>query len=547
MRRRLLYLAACVVVASTVLTSHAAEEGPDSHTQPFLDGCLRTNTVITLIPNEWVYVNRAQVLAARLAGDKNAGRATVQGVVRDMHPAGDDEFIAHDYNDIDVDVAVDPQYLKYVSTGNGDGEIGTEWEEARVPTWAWPQIGDRVEESGSWIWDCGHWGNGPADPTPGGLAEFIPGDPVETIPDLASGGKTIAGESTELHPLYELATYRAQAAGLLGNSTHGQVLSRLDAWISGDGTPALSEEECDLLGLPPATILALGSSVCSRYRDVGGTYRYTLHLGPKPTPGSKIVVNDLIVHPETDPDLAKAATSLVKITPHPQNGTVDVTFTLPHRASPPVHFGVSVEAGWTHAAAAVHHVVTVDSLHVNATLDGKTEPSLYPGGTALGDNRPKEITPDPGEWVMFVDANGHWLQVSPDLRSVQGNHFNQVHAGDQFNNVLRFDFWLPAGVEPTLLVSGRECDIPFIDCSKDRYGAPVTDLSHPFTELGFNDKPGRIEDQAQKDANYPLVIPADGRPHTYTPPVNPSASSSDERYSDHSCGGPCYTVTVTAS
>ena len=544
MRRLLLLISVVVLVAGSAA---AAEPGPNSHTQPFLDGCQRTNAVITLIPNEWVYVNRAQVLAARLAGDRTAGRATVQGVVRDMHPAGDDEFIAHDYNDIDTDVAVDPQYLKYVSTGNGDDEIGTEWEEARVPTWAWPQIGDRVEESGSWIWDCGHWGNGSADPTPGGLAEFIPGDPVETIPDLVSGGKTIHGESTELHPLYELATFRAHAAGLLGKGKSGQVLSRLDAWISGDGTPALSEEECDLLGLPPAAIVALGTSVCSRYQDVGGTYSYTMHLGPKPTTGSKIVVNDLIVHPETDADLAKAALSLVKITLHPEDGTVGVRFTLPHRASPPVHFGISVEAGWTHGAAAVHHLVTIDGLHINATLDGNSEPSLYPGGTALGDNRPKEIAPDPGEWVMFAAANGHWLQVAPGLQSVQGDHFNQVKTGDQFNNVLRFDYWLPAGVETTLLISGRECDIPLMDCTKDRYGAPVTDLSNPFHELGFNDKPGRIEDRTQTDANYPLVIPADGQPHVYAPRVNPSSTSSDERFSDHSCGGPCYTVTVTTT
>jgi hypothetical protein len=139
--------------------------------------------------------------------------------------------------------------------------------------------------------------------------------------------------------------------------------------------------------------------------------------------------------------------------------------------------------------------------------------------------------------------------VPPDLPSVKPGHhpFDQVVAGDEFHDVMRFDFWLPAGVEPTLLVSGRECDIPLIDCAKDRYGAPPTDLLHPFGELGYNDKPGRIENQTRKDANYPLVIIADGEPHMYAPPVNPSATSSDERLSDHSCGGPCYWVIVTAS
>jgi len=148
---------------------------------------------------------------------------------------------------------------------------------------------------------------------------------------------------------------------------------------------------------------------------------------------------------------------------------------------------------------------------------------------------------------MFVAANGHWLQVSPTMQSVQGDRFNQVKVGDEFRNVLQFDFWLPAGVDPTLLVSGRECDIPLIDCTKDHYGGPPTDLTNPFHELGFNDKPGRIEDPGAHDGNVALVIPADGRPHVYAPRVNPSADSSDERFSDHSCGGPCYTVTATAS
>ena len=114
MRTSLAVAGILALVVSMGVAAPAA--GPNSHTQPFLDGCLRTNTVITLIPNEWVYVNRAQVLAERLGGNPNAGRATVQGVIRDMHPAGDDEFIAHDYNDIDVDVAtlfgLDPEAIR---------------------------------------------------------------------------------------------------------------------------------------------------------------------------------------------------------------------------------------------------------------------------------------------------------------------------------------------------------------------------------------------------------------------------------------------------
>src|SRR5439155_5968457 len=150
--------------------------------------------------------------------------------------------------------------------------IGTEWEEYLIPQWAWPQIGDRVRESGNWIWDCGHWGNGPADPT-GLSSSVIPYDPVETSQDLLKPG-TIHGESTELHPLYEVATFRKDAAGILSGTP--SVLSRLDVWLNGDGGWANAEEECALLGIPP-----LASHLCSRYRDIAGTYSYTLELGPR--------------------------------------------------------------------------------------------------------------------------------------------------------------------------------------------------------------------------------------------------------------------------
>ena len=547
MRRTVLVVAVLGLLSLTAPPSSGAVAGPDSHTQPLIDGCQRSNTSIALAVPEWVYVNRQQVLAARLGGDQRAGRATVQGVVTDSKPSGDDQFVNHDYVDLSQDVAVDPPYVQLVGTGNRQSPptIHTEWEDARVPPWAWPQLGDRVRESGNWIWDCGHWGNGPADPT-GGVSQLVPYDPAETAQDLAKPG-TISGEGTELHPLYEIATFRRDAAGVLGHERLGTVLQHLDVWISGDGTPALREQECALRGIPPAAAPALESTICPRDRDVGGAYSYTIALGPKPDPGSKIEVNPLAVHPETDPDLAKDAAKNVQVTPDPIQGTVAVSFSLPHRASPPVHFGISVEAGWTHAARAVHHVVTIDKIHINASLDGATEPSNNPiTGGIPEPARPKEIAPDPGEWVLFVDVSRHWWQVPPDLVSKQGHPFNQVLAGDDFFPGKTYDFWLPDGVSPTLFVSGRECDIPLIDCAKDRYGAPPTDFTHPFLELGFNDDPGRIEDpHSTGDSDIPLGMTPGSV--TYAPRVNPSRTSSDERFSDAACGGPCYTMTASAS
>src|SRR5919198_3678322 len=124
--------AACTVVVLSLLmaapsSAAAPAERPDSHHQPLLDGCQRSNAMdLTLTTPEWVYVNRSEVLGKRLAGDQTAGRQTVEGVVADIHPAGDDLYVNHDYNDVDIDVTPDPGSANLVATGNG-GDLGTEW------------------------------------------------------------------------------------------------------------------------------------------------------------------------------------------------------------------------------------------------------------------------------------------------------------------------------------------------------------------------------------------------------------------------------------
>src|SRR2546429_1445041 len=105
-------LAASMVGVFAVAQSSAAAaaSGPDSHQQPLVDGCQRSNAMdLTLSTPEWVYVNRSDVLAGRLAGDTTAGRETAAGVVDSIHPAGDDLYVNHHYNDPDIGVQPDPQ------------------------------------------------------------------------------------------------------------------------------------------------------------------------------------------------------------------------------------------------------------------------------------------------------------------------------------------------------------------------------------------------------------------------------------------------------
>jgi hypothetical protein len=347
-----------------------------------------------------------------------------------------------------------------------------------------------------------------------------------------------------------VATWRANAADVLqGVRGGGRNIQRLDAWINSDGGPALSEEECALYGIP-----GFGSAfprACPRYRDVGGTYSYTLNVGPR---AGRLVVNPIVVHSESTVAVP------VTTTTNPKAGTVTVSFTLPHNLDNigvPVlqRFGITVEAGWSGAPVAVHHVVTLDSIHINATLDGPTEPNLNPISGPLPQQLKDvahEQTPNPGEWVMYAQVNGHWWQIPPSLIS-QVQLPIDPSTGKTMPLVLplnyTFDYWLPVGVSPTLYVSGRECDIPFIDCRNEHFGAPPWNSSvPPFNEAGYNDHPGRIE-----FGNTGLIM-FPGQ-YTYAPAVNQSRDSTSEDLSDAACSNgtpdppsvPCYRLTATAN
>lgn len=505
------------------LAALRAPANPSSQTQPLLDGCQRNNTMILALQTpEWVYVDKAGVLAERANGNPTSGRQTAEGVITQSRMAGSDLYVNHDFYDVNIGIDPDPAYEFLLPSheiaaqnapGGAQARLGTEWESAAVPLWAMPKIGDRARLSGNWIWDCGHWGN--PGPEPFGVAsQFIPYDPFSTAQDLVDDGK-LEGEDTELHPLYEIAVFRKDAAGFLGKAKRATVLSRLDVWISGDGNPAHAEEECALLGIGFGAAL---SPACPRFRDVGGDYSYTLPVGPKPSLASKIVVNPVAVRAETNDDLEGIP---VSVAPDAGAGTVRVSFSLPH-APVPQRFGISVEAGWTKAAEAVHHVVTLNSIQIVKSLDGASEPH-----DNAGDVR-GEQAPDPGDWVLYANVSGHWQQI--------GGITQVTEQTITLNNV--FDFYLPQGMTPRLFVGGRECDIPLLDCRLETYGATPNPAS-PFTEAGFNDNPGRIH--AGGDG-VPMTL---GGPVTYAPALNPT-SSGDEDLSNSVCSpDPCYRVSAT--
>jgi len=517
LRRRGVAALTLVLSLAIVPRLGATASAPDSHTQPLLDGCQRSQALLLGVATpEWVYVDAASVRAARLGGDRTAGRRTVEGVAKEARPAGEDLYLTHNFHDFNLLIEPDPAYAGVLSSGNlQPGEefnvIEGEWEVSDIPMWAWPAAGDRVRAGGNWSWDCGHWGEGAADPTR--ISPLLPYDPVETIQDLAAPG-VIRGETTELHPLFEVSTYRADAAGVLTGERRAGRVPRLDVWLNGYGDPAHSIEECALFGV---NLTVAARLACSPVRDLGGHYAYTLPLGPKPSPSSRLIVNPLVIHDETDAALRSIPVSVV---PDIAAGTVAVSFDLPH-APVPQRFGITVEGGWTRQPPAVLHRVTLDSIHIQRSLDGASEPNLNPVGV------PGEQTPDPGDWALYAGVSGHWLRLP-------------VYAvtDDQTITIGKtFEFWLPPGAIPTLFVSGHECDEPLMDCRREAYGATAQPLE--FRELGFNDRPGRIHDEG---AGVPL------QPGTaaYRPEPNPDPGSGNEDLSDAVCGpDSCYQLTVT--
>ncbi|MEX2555653.1 MAG: hypothetical protein WEB06_08475 [Actinomycetota bacterium] len=507
-----------VFVAIFAVTAAAMAAGmPDSHTQPLLDGCQRSQSLILAGSTpEWVYVHSNDVRTARLAGDNTAGRRTIEGTAGTVRPAGEDIYLSHDFHDFNLMIDPDPAYEDVLGSGNlwpgaEAGVIEGEWEVGDIPLWAWPSNGDRVRASGDWTWDCGHWGNSAADPT--GLSQLLVLDPVETLQDLIAPG-AIRGETTELHPLYEVSTFHANAAGFLAGQRNATRLSRLDVWINGYGGASHSIVECALKGI---TNWVLARALCSPVRDVGGPYSFTIPPTPKPSPASRLVVNPVIVHDETDSALRTVPVTAV---PDPATGAVTVSFELPH-APAPQRFGITVEAGWTKDVAAVRHRISLDSIHIERSLDGASEPNLNPAGAA------GEQTPEPGDWVLYASAGGSWIRLP----------LYEVTDDQTIPLGITFDLWLPPGVTPKLYVSGHECDEPLMDCRREAYGAVAQPLE--FLELGFNDRPGRIE---HLGAGVPLVAGT----NSYHPVANPDPGSGFEDFSDAVCGpDACYQLTAT--
>ena len=214
-------LVALIALLAAAAAASAAN-GPNPITQPPLDGCARNPATLSegLAP-ALVYVNRAPQPQA------------LAGVVAAVAPSAD------------LAVAVTPDAASSFLLATGATSLEVVRDASTVPAFAWPEPGDRVQLSGSWVWNCTKW--------------------------------KPAGERTELHPFRTLWEQRAVAAASPWGETEG------DLFASTDATQAGVVADC---ALQPSYTACLTTQ--PQWQDVSGTYRFVLPAPPKPPGAAKL-------------------------------------------------------------------------------------------------------------------------------------------------------------------------------------------------------------------------------------------------------------------
>jgi hypothetical protein len=409
-----------LAVAAAVLAASAAA-GPDPLTQAALDGCTRDRSSILTkqVPN-WVYV-----------GDKDAPATgspppfvTASGVASaqyepdlSAHPTGVDDPLTHTSYDFVFNLRVDAQYASLLGGSEADktgNYAGTDEESARLhieresgtfPVFAWPDRGDPVTVSGSWVWDCDH-----ASPT---------------------------GERTEIHPFHSIWVERRPSPRSPSGDSEG------DLFVTSARTPADDQALCahktkgDRAAFHSCLATATGEV------DVNGLYSYVLRAPPRPSPKARLVYRVV--------DRGSSGAPPLQVSPGASGITVSARIDAPPNSR--VVLAKQVFVGWRPVpsrARPVHLRVRLLSLLVRRAMDPGCPPfqpdcPFKNESTLLG-----QVTKPPGEWNVYVNAGGVWAPWKPLLLLA---HDGQVIASRQ-----RIDFYVARGAPWRLFVQTRECD-----------------------------------------------------------------------------------------
>jgi hypothetical protein len=395
LRRGILILLCAAGVASAALAG-----GPDSRTQPLLDGCTRERTAILAhdVPN-WVYVG----------GDEAAQLQSLSGVVDSKfepdlaaHPTGIDDPLTHTSYDFTFNVKVDPEFASLLGTGNEaeqtaqTGRIHVERETRTFPVFAWPDRGDRVRLTGSWVWDCDH-----SDP--------------ET------------GERTEIHPFRVLWVERNPG----GSSPRSPAGDReADLFVTGASTPADTQAIC-------------------AHRTKGDRAAFkeclTTPAGPLDPGGPECFVLRASKRPSSSARLVRRVVGAGHVDVRRVSRGVSVCF-----GEAPGRIAKRVFVGWRPARRPLHLRVRLRELLVRRAMDPGCPPH-DPGCPARDEStRIGQNTKPPGEWNVYVNAGGVWAPWRPILI-----HPND---GDRIQTRQAIDFYVQRGKPWRLFVQTRECD-----------------------------------------------------------------------------------------
>ena len=269
---------------------------PDPAVQAQRDGCGRNGA--GLFKKEqptWAYVGDA----ATSPDGPPPPVQTATGVVSatpawlGAHPADIDDPVTHTSFDFLVNVKPDAPSGFLLGTGNfaGAGEseeagrLHTEWEQAAFPAFAWPSPGDRVQLTGNWVWDCGHWLGG--------------------------------GERTELHPI---RAFWVQRQGVSPRSATGEAEG--DLVISTDGTPAGASANCQHRTRGDKAAFKACLAADPGWQDVSGSYRFALAAPPRPSAKARLRVRVVDAG-------STAGAPAVKAVPGPKGAIVTVDVSTP--------------------------------------------------------------------------------------------------------------------------------------------------------------------------------------------------------------------------
>ena len=459
-RGRIVGLLIAAAAAAVIGLPEAALAYLDPVNQPLADGCQRSPAgLLTYSSPSWVFV-----------GGRNSGDPlrVLEGGATLVHTAGEDLPQGHLSYDLDWDVVPDPQYLGLLAgdpnanggKGNGnfahdadEGKLHVEWESGVVPTFVWPNEGDRIKMWGSWIWDCGHWGEGfSTDPSQEGLQHtgdyFLPGE-------IEKGGVPAAdlrGEQTELHPVQAVVVNRTNPYRPVTAE------SQTDFYVSSAGTQAIGVERCAKQFNPIPVLATYGPdfTACvnaglNERQDINGrSYDFFVPAPPKPSANAQLRYREV-------PMVAGSGAS-EQVTPVSNGLMVHVDFKgLPAGDTAARAFGASYFVGWEaqDSHAPTHLQFLLKSIKVNRSLDPNPD-------------RFQQSGPPPGEYNLYMNLNGFWnfiggrgfTNVSDDSWAPA---LGAVSDGQEINVNRTVDFFVQHGQPVRLDISGRECDLPRMD------------------------------------------------------------------------------------